>query len=1046
MIGLAAIALTLPTAGYSVVNLDDLTPTTLADFDSRDAAQPSAAQLSAANALGANVEWNSLGTPASIIKYGGYVATGISAPDAATAARQWLDANATLFALGSTSSLTVWSDAPLVGSDTYAVTFRQSAGGQASTDGVATVAVVGSSRSGWKVVYASSTLAPDQSPTGSFSISPSTAYANAASAAGVPGVSAFDVQPMATKAGITTLDVDGIKGEQSVEKSRFVTPSSGARAAYEATVDSTASDGSATSYAVVVDAQTGDLLYRQNLVDNASDNPTWNAWPIAPQTTPFNKFPWGYPSNDLRQLWCWTALSQCQYQAQDASTVYPLGVASKMAWDVNPNTTTGADLGTHQPTGNNVDEARLWSGGHGAFGNPALYRPTSATRDYRYPFTNAWYTSGCNPANLTGNGNDIDAAEVNLFAMHNRMHDFSYYLGFDEPHWNAQQWNNGLGGLGNDGVLGNAQSGALTGSRDNANMSTGGDGPGGRPQTNMFLWQSLAGAFYAPCVDGDYDMTVIGHEFGHAIENRMIGKGVGARQGIAHRRDGRGVRRLRRARVPEREPLRARAQLGSVDRGRVRHRQPGQRHPRLPRPTGRWAASCRSPAAIPETDPLNLSDYGFDIVGPEVHADGEIWVAVEYDIRQLFLDRYPSQGVQRDIDCARGQFAVTQCPGDRRWIQDYYDSMVLMPRNATILQARDAMLAADQARFGGANLDLLWHAFAQRGFGQSAFVTSNADTDPVPDFSSPLANNATLTFSAVAADGSTLPVKARIYVGDYQARVEPDRRHRSGDHEHGHGREPRRHRAVRAERHGREAPRHVQLRRGRPGLRPRPLHGSEHRPLASRGRSSSSSGRTSPRRRRARPRAGDGTNQASLIDDDEATVWNSANAPVAGQQVVVDLAGTAPVNLRWANVSAFLTPANNRFTALRSFALYACTAGKDPANPTCNGTNTAGWKKLEVSQDDAFPSVNPRPIGPDMTLRGWQLPSTTATHVKLVVLTNQCTGQTSYQGDQDKDPANNADCRTGTGTSRANEVHAAELQLFSSAATVSGRGVVNVDT
>ena len=49
----------------------------------------------------------------------------------------------------------------------------------------------------------------------------------------------------------------------------------------------------------------------------------------------------------------------------------------------------------------------------------------------------------------------------------------------------------------------------------------------------MFLWQPLPGAFYAPCVDGDYDMPVIGHEYGHAIENRMIGKGVGARQGNA---------------------------------------------------------------------------------------------------------------------------------------------------------------------------------------------------------------------------------------------------------------------------------------------------------------------------------------------------------------------------------------------------------------------------------------------------------------------------------------------------------------------------------
>ena len=33
--------------------------------------------------------------------------------------------------------------------------------------------------------------------------------------------------------------------------------------------------------------------------------------------------------------------------------------------------------------------------------------------------------------------------------------------------------------------------------------------------SNMYMWQSIAGAFYAPCVDGDYDMAVIGHEYGH---------------------------------------------------------------------------------------------------------------------------------------------------------------------------------------------------------------------------------------------------------------------------------------------------------------------------------------------------------------------------------------------------------------------------------------------------------------------------------------------------------------------------------------------------
>ena len=46
--------------------------------------------------------------------------------------------------------------------------------------------------------------------------------------------------------------------------------------------------------------------------------------------------------------------------------------------------------------------------------------------------------------------------------------------------------------------------------RDNANMTTPPDGQAS--YSNMYLWQPLAAGSYAPCVDGDYDMSIIGHE------------------------------------------------------------------------------------------------------------------------------------------------------------------------------------------------------------------------------------------------------------------------------------------------------------------------------------------------------------------------------------------------------------------------------------------------------------------------------------------------------------------------------------------------------
>ncbi len=56
----------------------------------------------------------------------------------------------------------------------------------------------------------------------------------------------------------------------------------------------------------------------------------------------------------------------------------------------------------------------------------------------------------------------------------------------------------------------------------------------------------------------------------------------------------------------------------------------------------------------------------------------------------------------------------------------------------------------------------------------------------------------------------------------------------------------------------------------------------------------------------------------------------------------------------------------------------------------------------------------------------------------MVVLDNQCTGNTQYHGDQDNDPAVNSDCRTNGVPDEAvlapqdTTVRAAEFQVFSS--------------
>jgi extracellular elastinolytic metalloproteinase len=1058
LVALAALALALPPIGSSYVYIEGVTNDQLPDFDSRDDAAPTADQVALAGtaAVGARITWNSLGTPGSMIRYGGYLATGIHAPSAAAAARAYVASRRGLFRLGSTTQLRVANASRLVGTtDDYAVVFRQTFGGLASADGSLSVGVTGSKQAGWRITFLSSTLAPGGNVLrGSRTLSALAAWVRAATFTG-RRPSVLDVRSAGNAAGATLVRALGYDGVETVRPTAFGTAHRGALRAYEAVVSKTVR-GVQTSYDVIVDAQTGRLLYRQSLVDYLADNPTWLAYPIAPQTSPINRFPWNYPVNDKRELYCWTAFDHCKNVASDTGVVYPMGAASKFPWDVQLDS-AGVDLGTMQTTGNNVDDARVWSGGHGAFGNPALVRATSPTRDYQPAFTDTWYTSGCDPSVLTGTGNDIEAATAALFVGHNQMHDYAYYLGFDEGHWNAQQYNNGVtaadssptpGGpirdpvLANDGLNGNSQSGAITGSRDNANMSTGGDGA--HPQTNMFLWQSLPGSFYAPCVDGDYDFSVFGHEYGHLIENRMIGKGVGARQGTHAGAMGEAfgdfdaLEYLNEAHVA---PVRGSDKWteGAYVTG---NHYNGIRDFLASEPMG---GDLPEPGKNPKTDPLNLGDYGFDLTGPEVHADGEIWVAVQYDIRDLMLDRYKAKGEKLDLQCLHGQLSADQCPGDRRWIQLYYDSMVMMPRNTTILQARDAMLAADVARFGGANQDILWQAFAQRGFGQNASVTANNDTDPVPDFSSPLATNATLDFTAVSEDTGA-PVDATIYVGDYQARVTPIADTDPGtsgpnldatadfvptDGPGSLAKGPR----YDTYNFYANAPGYGHVRFTVKNLKPgetRNVTIEFPTNFASSAQGGVATGDA----------LGTNVNLGNLIDDNEATNWGATGAPVQGRWVVVALAGgSTPVKFKRVNVSALLTSANNRFTALRAFEVYACTAGANAANPGCDGAIADGWKRILKSQDDAFPSVNPRPVAPDMTLRSWNVPDTKATHVKFVVVDNQCTGQASYHGDQDNDPNVNADCAAGTGTPRNTDVRAAELQVLSDKPKVEGKDV-----
>ena len=144
--------------------------------------------------------------------------------------------------------------------------------------------------------------------------------------------------------------------------------------------------------------------------------------------------------------------------------------------------------------------------------------------------------------------------------------------------------------------------------------------------------------------------------------------------------------------------------------------------------------------------PLNYSDVGYDVTGPQVHADGEIWSATNFALRGAI--------------------------GNTVWRQVMFDAYLLMPSAVSMVDARNAYLSADTMRFGGAHLDAMWHVFASRGLGIGASSNTNNDTDPIPSFQNPRGPETTVTFDPVDENGDPV-AGAQLFVGRYQARALP---------------------------------------------------------------------------------------------------------------------------------------------------------------------------------------------------------------------------------------------------------------------------------
>ncbi len=237
--------------------------------------------------------------------------------------------------------------------------------------------------------------------------------------------------------------------------------------------------------------------------------------------------------------------------------------------------------------------------------------------------------------------------------------------------------------------------------------------------------------------DSSFDNGIIAHEYGHGISNRLTGGPSNASCLTAPEQMGEGWS----------DWIALMMQLESGDSGES------------PKGIGTYAVNeAKTGGGIRNyqystnmaINPLTFKDTnGKTYIDPDdsiekilVHTVGEVWAATLWDLSWAYVNKY---GLSSNIFNGTG--------GNNKVMQLVIDAMKLQPCNPSFIQARDAIIAADQATTGGQDYCMIWKVFARRGMGIYASSGDNsgdrtnisAINDQVEDFTEPSAGaNCTL--------------------------------------------------------------------------------------------------------------------------------------------------------------------------------------------------------------------------------------------------------------------------------------------------------------
>ncbi len=441
------------------------------------------------------------------------------------------------------------------------------------------------------------------------------------------------------------------------------------------------------AYTVIVDATDGTLLWRKNITAHQTQPATYSVY------TSDSPSPWS-PGGTL-----------------PGQGLQPPGISRTsvtLIGNETPNTFNNLGWitdGVNVTTGNNVNAGVDLASPNGIDTNPPG-QATGTNRVFDFSYSPA---PGGNDQPSTANSRN--GAVTNLFYWTNVYHDRLYLLGFNEAARNFQTNNFGRGGTGNDAVLAEVQDYSGT---NNANFSTPADGGAGRMQMYLFTGPT-------PQRDGALDGEVFIHELTHGLSNRLHnnGSGLGSQQAGGM---GEGW-----------SDFYARCLLSSADEDVNGVYASGGYVTYQLSPTftdNYYYGIRRFPYAVisslgPNGKPHNPMTFGdidlqqinalndgayppspvIGITASEVHNIGAIWCQMLLEVRARMITR------------------LGWSVGNERALQIVTDAMKLDVSSPTIVQARDTIIAADNAAYAGDDVRDIRSGFAARGAGAGATTT-----------------------------------------------------------------------------------------------------------------------------------------------------------------------------------------------------------------------------------------------------------------------------------------------------------------------------------